>query len=85
MGLNMNHVGRPRDKKMLHAMIVAVLIETRSHSRRMRREPACTHRHPRDSKLFDPVTAPLFSSVSRLAGSKIGPMLGKCREKDIYR
>ena len=32
MGLNMNHVGKPRDKKMLHAMIMAALIKTRSHS-----------------------------------------------------
>jgi hypothetical protein len=28
MGLNMNHVGKPRDKKMLHAMIMAALIKT---------------------------------------------------------
>jgi hypothetical protein len=42
MGLNMNHVGKPRDKKMLHAMIMAALIKTRSRSRRMRHEPACT-------------------------------------------
>jgi hypothetical protein len=68
MGLNMNHVGRLRDKKMLHAMIVAVLIKTRSRSRRMRR----AHTAIRASAQFDPVTALLRRSVSRLAGSKIG-------------
>jgi hypothetical protein len=68
MGLNMNHVGRPRDKKMLPAVIAAVLIKVRSHSRRMRREPVRTHRHPRDSEQFDPVTALPRCSVSRLAG-----------------
>jgi hypothetical protein len=53
---------------MLPAVIVAVLIKARSHSRRMRREPVRTHRHPRDSEQFDPVTALPRCSVSRLAG-----------------
>jgi hypothetical protein len=79
MGLNMNHVGRPRDKKMLHATIVAVLIEARNHSRRMRREPVRTHRRPRDSEQFDPVTALPRSSVSSWQGRKLGLMLGKYR------